>query len=253
MILLLNHKFYTVSKNTIDMDIKIFSHVMDWQNDTSITLEQTELLEKTGLLDAAQEVNIMVHFKMDSFEWLRERWKYRNNVRFHVFGEEYRTWCEATTMHYIQEFAHHADREYYVLYMSNKGVTHPPNDGTNQTEWRHYMQYWNVEKWRECVAHLDEGYDTCGASFLAHEQYSPFYAGNFFWARTSYLRRCKRLKTPAENNFQPQMGHPYHHRYDLEYWHGSGNPKWYDMHPGAYPGEKNFRWLQPAHTYRNDL
>jgi len=232
------------------MNIRIFSHVLDWTGDTSILLEQTELLEKTGLVDAANEVNMMLHFKEDNFIWLKDRWKDKTNIKYHLFDESYRNWCEATTMHHIQELVHSTNEEFYVMYLSHKGVTHDLNDLV-QINWRSYMQYWNVEKWKECVNKLDGGYETCGASFLTTmTEICPFYAGNVFWAKASYLRRCRRLKTPPENNYQPQFDNQGHHRYDLEYWHGSGDPKWFDMHPGKFPGEKDFRWLNSPDTYR---
>ena len=39
-----------------------------------------------------------------------------------------------------------------------------------------------------------------------------------------------------------------HLRYDLEPWHASGNPKWYEMHSGQHE-----RWYLPPETYREDL
>jgi len=226
------------------MKIKVFSHAMDMMRGKEITLEQSKLLENTGLLDAADEVHMMLHFNEENFRWLEQRWENRTNVIYHDFDESYKEWYEATTSQYIQNMVHSTDEEFYVCHMTHKGVSHP--DGGHQN-WRKYMQYWNIEKWRECVAKLDEGYDTCGAAFLNNPPH-PFYAGNFYWAKTSYLRRCKKLVPPPENNFQPQFSGQPHHRYDLECWHGSGNPKAYDMHPG----EVN-RWYYPPQAYRNDM
>jgi len=150
------------------MKIKVFSHAIDLNNDTSITLEQTELLESSGLLDAAEEVNMMLHFQEESFSWLKDRWKDRTNVNYFTFDESYKEWFEATTMQHIQNLVHSTDDEFYVLYISHKGVSHPPGPHQN---WRRFMQYWNIEKWRECVEKLDQGYDTCDAAFLFKEPY----------------------------------------------------------------------------------
>jgi hypothetical protein len=228
------------------MKIKVFSHAVNLTGDISITVEQTQLLEDTGLLAAAEEVNMMLHYKESDFAWLKERWKHIQNVKYKTFDDSYREWQEGTTILHIQDLVHSTDEEFYVLYMHHKGVY------SKTTTWRHYMQYWNIEKWKECVQHLDEGYDTCGASFLTADSPTltcgpyPIYAGNFWWARASYLRKCRILKTPVENNYEPQfVGQP-HHRYDYECWHGSGNPKAYDMHFGP-----ERRWYWPANMYRN--
>jgi hypothetical protein len=221
------------------MQIKLFSHSVCLQpNQNSIGLEQAELLEKTGLIDAA-EINMMLHYNLEDFSWLAERWFERININYHLFGNHYRDWHEGTSINYIQNLVHSTDEEFYVCYIHHKGVS------SGQSGWRQYMQYWNIEKWQECVAKLDEGYDTCGASFLNNPPH-PFYAGNFFWAKASYLRRCKILKSPAENNFKPQFSGQPHHRYDYECWHGSGNPNAYDMHPGP-----DNRWYWPPELYRN--
>jgi hypothetical protein len=226
------------------MIIEIFSHIVDIGCGKEITKEQTELLENTGLLDAADAVNLFTHYEFENYIWLEDRWKDKKNVNFFHYDKKYQPWYEATTVNFLQEYCHQTDEEFYVCFMTHKGASHGP--GAHQN-WRKYMQYWNIEKWKECVAKLDEGYDTCGASFLNNPPY-PFYAGNFFWAKASYLRKCKRLKTPEENNFRPQFQGQPHHRFDLECWHGSGNPKWYDMHPG----EDN-RWYLPPENYRTDV
>jgi len=226
------------------MRIEIFSHLVDIGCGKDITKEQTELLENTGLLDAADAVNLFTHYDADNYIWLEDRWKDKQNVNFFHYDRKYQPWYEATSVHFLQEYCHNTNDEFYVCFMTHKGASHGPGGHQN---WRKYMQYWNIEKWKECVEKLDEGYDTCGAAYLNNPPY-PFYAGNFFWAKASYLRKCKRLKTPEENNFKPQFEGQPHHRFDLECWHGSGNPKWYDMHPG----EDN-RWYLPPENYRTDI
>ena len=221
------------------MKIKLFSHAVCLNpNENLIGLEQSELLENTGLLDAA-EINMMLHYDEQEFRWLKKRWSWNNNINYHQFGEEYRECQEGTTIRHRQELVHSTNEEFYVCYIHHKGVS------SGQSGWRKYMEYWNIEKWKECVSKLDEGYDTCGASFLDNPPH-PFYAGNFFWARASYLRKCKRLKSPVDNNFQPQFSGQPHHRYDYECWHGSGNPNAYDMHSGP-----ENRWYWPPYLYRN--
>jgi hypothetical protein len=210
------------------MKIKIYSHAMDFGHGKDITLEQAQILENTGLLDAAEEVNMMLHFDEENFEWLEKRWAFKKNVAYHLFDEGYKEWFEATTMQKIQEDAHATDEEYYVLNITHKGVSH--GQGGHQN-WRRYMQYWTMEKWIDCVKKLDEGYDTVGAAYLSEPPYA-FYPGTFWWAKASYLRKCRKLLPPPENDFKPQFEGQPHHRYDLECWIGSGNAKWYEMDPG---------------------
>jgi hypothetical protein len=208
----------------------------------AITHEQADLLESTGLLDACNEVWMNIHEK--KYDWLKERWKGRTNIHFSLF-EGYEDWYEATTELMVQKHVHDSKpQEYYVCHITHKGASHGPGGHQN---WRKYMQYWNIERWRDCVAKLDEGYDMCGASFLNNPPH-PFYAGNFYWAKASYLRRCNFMETPEYRNFQPQFSGQPHHRFDWECWHGSGQPNAFDLHPG--PGN---RWYLPPEAYREDM
>jgi hypothetical protein len=155
------------------------------------------------------------------------------------------------TIYYIQELCHSTKEEFYVLYTHSKGATRP--DSEIDKNWRHYLQYWTQEKWRECVQHLDEGYDICGPSLILpnthhyHNNIEPFYAGNTWWARSSYLRTCIRLLSPPERNYKCFFPTSKHHRFDMESWSGSGMPtKAYNMTKGA----RYNCWVEPPETYR---
>jgi len=224
--------------------IKVYIHAMDLPGGKEILEEQIELLERTGLADEAEEINLMLHFNEKNFEWIEERWENKTNAIFHLFDEGYKEWYEGTTIQHIQECAHATEDDYYVLCMTSKGISHGPGGHQN---WRHYMQYFNVDKWKECVQKLDEGYDTVGAAYLPDPPYG-FYPGTFFWAKASYIRKCRRLLPPPEADFKPQFEGQPHHRFDMECWIGSGKPNWYEMHPGP-----SGRWYSPASYYRNDI
>jgi hypothetical protein len=226
--------------------IKVYSHATFLTGENSITLEQTELLEKTGLFDAS-EVNMMLHYEEEPFDWLKERWSDKSNVKYKVFDKSYKEWYEYTSCLEIQKDCEQAEEEFYLLYIHHKGSF---TRTLGNIYWRHYMQYFNIEKWRECVAKLDEGYDMCGAAWPKeiNEGDMPYYPGNFFWAKSSYINRCTKLKVPTENNFQPQFPKQPHLRFDLEIWHGTGKPKAFDMDPNSF----DRCWYQPASSYRNN-
>lgn len=226
------------------MKIKVYIHAMDLPQGKEILNNQVELLEKTGLFVAASEIIVACHFNIDNYQWLKDRWFEESKVKYLDFDESYKQWYEHTTVHQIQEDAHSSEDEYYILYIHPKGISHPPGAHHN---WRKYMEYWNIEKWKECVTALDDGYETCGAAYL-HGNITEFYAGNMYWAKSSYIKRCKRLQTPPKVNFKPQFDTEPHHRFDVEVWHGSGKPKFFDLHPG-----KDRRWYEPPESYRDDL
>ncbi len=71
----------------------------------------------------------------------------------------------------------------FVLYIHTKGVT---KDFPCIDDWRACMLYWMVERWRECVAKLQAGRDVVG--YTRCERPLPHFQGNFWWARSSYIR-----------------------------------------------------------------
>ena len=248
--------------------IKIFHHSFTWKSgEHDIMKEQVGMMEDSGLFDAS-EVNIMMHFEESEFEWLRERWSGCNNVNYHLFDESYRQWCEATTILSIQEFCHSTTDEYYILYVMPKGITHnarSEKDDLEQVNWRYYLNYWNILKWKDCVEKLDEGYDLVGAGYIwphpGHyhsingRPHNPIFAGNMWWGKASYFRRCVRLKPPSEVGYRPQVSACDHHRYDWEFWHGTGDPNTYDLNPSSdpnNPGAQDWRWTFDPKTYNKD-
>ena len=235
------------------MDIKVFVHATDISGNIDITLEQISLLNKTGLLDISKEVNICTHYKEESYEDLMNNMCTRNNIVFNHFDESYKEWYEYTTCLELQKQCNESDDEFYALYIHNKGAFTRTVGNYN---WRKYMEYFCVEKWQECVEKLNEGYELVGAAYQDNTQpFDPnaihYFAGNFFWAKSSYIKRCQQLVEPPTVDFKPQMKGQPHLRYDLEQWHSSGDPKWYEMHSGGHE-----RWYLPQETYRqtnNDM
>lgn len=230
------------------MDIKVFVHATDITGEIYITLEQLDLLKSVGLLGESQEVLICTHYDKDSYSNLIRDMSHYRNVKFKHFDEHYKEWYEYTTFLELQNQSKSED--FYALYIHNKGAFTRTVGNYN---WRKYMQYFCVERWEECVQKLDEGYELVGAAYLDNsKEYDPneshYFAGNFFWAKSSYIRRCQQLKEPPDVLFNPQMKGQPHLRYDLEPWHASGNPKWFEMHKG-----KHERWYLPPETYRQDM
>ena len=80
------------------MKIKVFSHALDINGNIGITLEQTKLLEETGLIDAA-EINMMLHYNEPLFRWLQVRWRDRDNINYKTFGPEFQQWYELSLIH----------------------------------------------------------------------------------------------------------------------------------------------------------
>jgi hypothetical protein len=83
-----------------------------------------------------------------------------------------------------------------VLYLHTKGVT---RNSVNVVDWINYMIYFNIHEYKTCIDHLtNHGYDTVGVNlFTTHPIH---YSGNFWWARSSYLKKLKRCEVKHYNS-----------------------------------------------------
>ena len=130
--------------------------------------------------------------------------------------------------------AHHASlNDATYLYTHTKGAWAALNgaDTDLNTAWRRSMEHDTVTRWKECLHHLDEGFDAVGSHRIHPPHGGGYYGGNYWWATSSHLRSL------------PPIDHAT--RWHAETWI-STNPhaRLYDMRPG-WPGHTIFHTEQP--------
>lgn len=178
-------------------NIYIFYHVLLTDNLQSIGIvsEQLNTLMVSGLLGAAEKIFIGAIYGGDNKEILNcfnniiKSFNINNNIEL-VFINK--SGDESSTLTYLKMFANSLQDNNYFLYFHTKGVTHLDNDFFLPTKyWRHYLEYFNIIKWKNAVDKLNSGYDSCGALWindklhpnlsLSDWENKGFYAGTFFW------------------------------------------------------------------------
>lgn len=131
---------------------------------------------------------------------------------------------EQVTLAAIHRDIHKFTGEQAILYAHTKGAR---DDSQWNAFWRRSMTARVVADWRSCAEILAGDHDTVGCHWLTPAQHhdppdwpvnSPFYGGNFWWARASYLRK---LPLPLTE-----------HRFHAEEWVGLAGPRAYDLLPG---------------------
>ena len=204
------------------------------------------LLKSVGLSDKAT-VNMCITLPLGLYNsktghsydqmvtnYIKDRYPFVNIIDMRNVGEQPNLY-EGQTLTKIYE--HCQDDDGYVFYFHNKGIssytTHIPGA---LKDWRHYMQYFNLEKWEECIAKLDEGYDCCGVDWVErHDIKLDFvvqhYAGNFWWARNDYIRKLKHpLKIEEYMDVDAMLRELQNYRYCFELWMATGIPNQYCFH-----------------------
>jgi hypothetical protein len=182
-------------------------------------LDQCRLIVTSGLYQSAKKLYIGVVDHPDKNpkngkEWLETFWKFgsskqegslgKTEIVFYPHNNE-----EADTLKWVRDYAKDNPDD-YILYFHTKSVSHL-NMATE--DWRRYLEYFNLENWKECVAKLDEGYDCCGVMWNQDTPIGcfPHFSGNFWWAKTGYINTLKHEWLDTE------------WRYHREFWIGS-NP-----------------------------
>jgi hypothetical protein len=103
---------------------------------------------------------------------------------------------EEVTTARLKEFADEAKVPCKLLYMHARGITKDPHsrEGLASDDWTKMLEFFNLARWKNAVDVLNDHY-TAGCEMWSHAHrtrpggFSFHYAGNFWWARSDYVKR----------------------------------------------------------------
>jgi hypothetical protein len=235
--------------------IVIYYHLNDipgWEN---VFNSQFSKAQDSRLIESADKIYFCFNGKTIPNLLLATANAYPNIKIVHV-SDSYDTW-EYPTLDFLYQNTHAPQDDHYIFYFHLKGLTRQNN--TAILDWREVMDYGNIECWRAAVAELDKGFDVCGVNWIrgvsiqterkivdddgvvlgsqiidSQKKSQNHFNGNFWWARSEYIKTLDRLPNPATIKFgdvSPFSNAEYHEhdnhwRMDHEYWLGSGKPQW---------------------------
>ena len=172
------------------MKIAIFYHIAQMGMSAFIYQQQLHRLYTSGLIGAAD----YIHFGVNGDN---ELFNVPDKAIIHYNQKEY--WgTEKETLLSLKDFCKE-NEDYKVLYFHTKGAT---KDELCVQSWRLMMEYFVIDKWKECVKELDE-YTCVGAHLgtvgpslypdgsLIENDPIHTYMGNFWWANASYINTIK--------------------------------------------------------------
>lgn len=189
------------------MKYKAYYHILminDWK---SIVREQLDLLVRSGLYDELECCCIgALGVGIDSLKEILTDYPKCRVVRYSADVTRFEFWTLKIAWH---DAVH--EKPFYGLYFHTKGVTYPGHEGGKY--WRDHMDHWNIKKWRDNIKMLRKNYDTSGVK-LIRKGWPLHYSGNFFWFKSSYL---KKLQDPETLNIRDRV--------QAEFWSCSGSPR----------------------------
>lgn len=200
-----------------------FMHVGVVNHWRDIVEEQLRKLRASGLWDRTERIFVgLVGPRHEEFDFEDE--KLEVVYRSPDFEE-----AEYPTLLALEKFC--SDHECLVYYIHTKGNFHVSD---NTRDWRHLMEHFVIQRHGDCLRTLAD-HDACGVNLLSDAPaekgavpflladaqelgQSPtpaqaFFAGNFWWARSSYIRTLPPLISLAPSGSRPD-------RYACERWIG---------------------------------
>lgn len=137
--------------------------------------------------------------------------------------------------------------DFNVLYLHTKGITahlkflDVPRYYMNQyrivQKWRHYLNWGVIENWKIQTRMIEEYFDVASVNF--QEQPNSHYSGNFWWAKSSYLKTLPDPLTDdwwkeIQNKSTDQWLKTASDRFRDEHWITSGKGNFYNIHTPEY-------------------
>jgi hypothetical protein len=172
------------------MKIAIFYHIAQIGMGAFIYQQQLHRLYASGLIEAAD----YIHFGVNGDQ---ELFNAPPKARI-VYNEKQYWTSEKQTLLDLKDFCN-KNPDYKVLYFHTKGAT---KDELSVQSWRLMMEYFTIDKWKDCIQYLDEytcvgshlgtiGPSICEDGTLIQNDITYAYMGNFWWANASYINTIK--------------------------------------------------------------
>ena len=173
--------------------ILIYYHTYLVGNFKLLIHEQLLKLFSSGLYENCENIYIgITSHDQKNTEWVLNLIKNYNKIIPLVYEENN---AEKSTLKYLMDTAKKGD--YYFYYFMTKNVYTNTGAKSSITHeqiiknelWRVSMEFNTIDRWRECISYLDEGYGAVGCNYrpTSHVGIHPHFSGNFWWSKSEHI------------------------------------------------------------------
>ena len=187
---------------------RVFYHALLWGEWKLLVQNQMLRLHTSGILDKMSMMTIGVAALNDEdYRWFSDLWRDFTSVNIQRTPHELMPKEERSTLMLLKEWCDNSKEDTPILYFHTKGLSRP---GYNVELWRLYMEYYNIDRWRYAVSTLSNGWDAYGVN-LRDDTEELFggrylhYSGNFWWARSSYIKGLDRTFLTGSNRWEGEF------------------------------------------------
>jgi len=143
---------------------------------------------------------------------------------------------EAPTVNKMKHFSlENGTENANILYIHTKGVRYSKDD-QKENDWIDLMMYFLVEKYQTCLDRLAQNFDAVGCNYycVPSRNIPPHFSGNFWWARSSYLKNVADVDESLQD------------RNTSEYWLFRNNPVYHNLYSSNID---HYMQAYPRHLY----
>lgn len=221
----------------MDRQIAVFYHIACMNHWRDVVMEHTRKLVQSNLYRNAHKIFYSVIGTKEEYEELAESIAVvYPKIELAYHGSDIKQY-EFPTLQLLYEHAQNNDADIY--YFHTKGVSYKNTHMIFyiSERWRKYMDFFLLENWKHCHSKLQD-HDVCSIGKVCVDGKLLWFAGNFWWVKSEYIRTCPDPKTLDHTN-----------RWDAEKWLGySSAPlnsfSWDDRYnnPETYNNMTDFDW-----------
>jgi len=174
--------------------VHIYYHIYAIDGVESIIDEQLSLIKKHFDFPYILNVGISIAEDNTSIDYIINKFEKIRDVR--CKGNEF------VTLDLIEKDKQKFGDSDYILYIHTKGAS--KQNLENIVSWRHLMNYFNIEKYKNIFKIFEKtDYNTYGV-LLGTAGKWKLYSGNFWWAKSSYLKTIK-MDGVRKNRFNAEV------------------------------------------------
>lgn len=237
--------------------IKFYLHTPELYGWQSVFANAVERMASSGMIQAVDEINICVNGNyatmadvLDPLVVLCNKFRI---LQINLDASKH----EWPTINRIKQDVDSSLRRDIIGYAHLKGLSPAVYAKSSTIDWRNYLFYWTIERWRDHVQAIEDGYDTSGVNWLEKPQ--PHYSGNFWWAASGHLRALTKLDDPATIKWGTPSRYltdtlldPGNFRFENEAWIGSRTAKHNELHFSPAKNDCDFHYnnTYPESSYR---
>jgi hypothetical protein len=220
--------------------IVVVYHAYLFNNWEILVKQQLDRLVKSGLYDKADQIWMTINLSENVSEESAKLFLFQySKIQLEFYQQNH---AEYPGIKKVKEISDKYDNA-KILYFHTKGISNnwltfdskrlSSEKITNVAAWRECLEYFLIDKWKECIEKLDE-YDNVGVSCNG-----GWYWGNFWWSQSKHIKKTKPVGIWGRWDYEAWLNADIPESKNYEFYHMNFNPFLTTLYPEFYREQFN--------------